>query len=89
MARIAFTTHLERHLCCPPSEVTGSTVRAVLEEVFAENSQLRSYLLDDQGALRQHVIIFLDGEAIRDRQAQSDSVRPTSEIYVLQALSGG
>lgn len=89
MPRISFTSHLERHLSCPPAEVTGTTVRAVLEEVFASNSQLRGYLLDDQGTLRQHVIIFLDGEAIRDRIAQSDMVRADSEIYVLQALSGG
>ena len=89
MPRIAFTSHLERHLACPPAEVTGGTVRAVLEEIFEGNPLLRGYILDDQGALRQHVIIFLDGEAIRDRAAQSDSVRVDSEIYVLQALSGG
>ena len=89
MPRIAFTSHLERHLACPPAEVTGSTVRAVLESVFAKNPKLRGYILDDQQALRQHVIVFIDGEAAQDRRNLSDAVKPTSEIYILQALSGG
>src|SRR5207249_12007098 len=48
MPRIAFTSHLERHLACPPAEVTGSTVRAVLEEVFAGNPQLRGYIRSEE-----------------------------------------
>jgi hypothetical protein len=33
--------------------------------------------------------VFLDGEQIADRVGLSDAVRPESEIYVMQALSGG
>jgi hypothetical protein len=50
---------------------------------------LRSYLLDDQERLRQHVSVFIDGELIVDRERLTDAVAPASEIYVVQALSGG
>jgi hypothetical protein len=54
-----------------------------------ENSQARSYVLDDQSGLRKHMTIFLDGRMIRDRARLGDTVTETSTIYVLQALSGG
>jgi sulfur-carrier protein len=38
----------------------GSTVQEALDRVFAENPLLRSYLLDDQGRLRQHVNVFVN-----------------------------
>jgi molybdopterin synthase sulfur carrier subunit len=89
VATVAFTPNLQRHVECPTAQVAGSTVRAVLEAVFAENPRLRGYVLDDQGALRKHMIIFVDGQQIEDRAALSDPVRDTSEVYVMQALSGG
>lgn len=89
MARIVFTSHLQRQIDCPPQDVGGTTLRDSLEEVFAENPKLRTYILDDQQGVRQHVMIFLDGEPINDRIHLSDQIGETSEIYVMQALSGG
>jgi molybdopterin converting factor small subunit len=89
MARVTFTANLARHLSCPQVEVVGATVREVLDGVFAENEQARSYVLDDQAALRKHMAIFVNGNQIRDRAKLSDPVPPNGEIYVLQALSGG
>ena len=42
-------------------------------------------MLDEQGELRKHVFVFVDGQRAR----LSNPVRDTSEIYVLQALTGG
>lgn len=89
MPTLSFTANLRRHFECPTRTVAGTTVRESIDAYFAGNEQARSYLLDDQGAVREHVIFFLDGEPIRDRAAQSDPVHPSSEIYVMQALSGG
>ena len=89
MARVVFTTNLRRHVEAPDSDVPGATVRDVLEAVFAANAALRSYVLDDQGALRKHMSVFVDGQQIRDRRQLTDAVGPQSEVYVLQALSGG
>ena len=89
MATVSFTPNLERHVECPARTIEGDSVRAVLEAVFAANPRLRGYVLDDQGALRRHMMVFVDGQQIEDRERLSDPVRPTSEIYVMQALSGG
>lgn len=89
MARIAFTTHLERYVECPITETDGATVREALERVFAQNPMLRGYVVEETGALRKHVSVFVDNQPIVDRVGLSDSVVADSEIYILQALSGG
>lgn len=89
MVRVAFTANLRRHLDVPTVEVTGATVQQALAAVFAQNPALRGYILDDQGALRRHVSIFVGGEQIRDREGQSDALPNGAELYIMQALSGG
>jgi len=89
MARVVFTSNIQRHVICPDADAPGQTVREVLENVFAKNSQARNYVLDDQSALRKHMTIFVDGQMVRDRKRLEDAVSETSVIHVLQALSGG
>jgi len=89
MARVVFTSNIQRHIACPESTVDGRTVREALDKIFATNPQARSYVLDDQGTLRKHMTIFVDGIAIRDRVRLSERVAEMSTIYVFQALSGG
>ena len=89
MARITFTQNLERHLEAPSSDVGGATVREALDHVFESNPKLRSYVVDEHGRVRKHVVVFLDGEMIQDRIDLSDPVNEQSELFVMQALSGG
>ncbi|MDB5346892.1 MAG: thiamine S [Schlesneria sp.] len=64
-------------------------MREVLDEVFSTNERARGYVLDEHGAVRKHMIVFIDGTMIRDRLSLSDPVLPDAEVYVMQALSGG
>jgi molybdopterin synthase sulfur carrier subunit len=89
MPKVVFTRNLERHVPCPPTEVEASSVKEALDKVFAANEPLKSYVVDDQGRLRKHMVVFVDSELIHDREGMSDEVRSDSEIYVMQALSGG
>jgi molybdopterin synthase sulfur carrier subunit len=89
MPKVIFTANLRRHIDCPSMEAEGRTVREVLDRVFAVNEMARGYILDDQAALRKHMTIIVDGRAVKDRMGLSDPVAAASEIYVLQALSGG
>jgi molybdopterin synthase sulfur carrier subunit len=89
MAKVVFTTNLRRHVDCPTMTAEGATVGEVLTRVFAAQERLSSYVLDEQGALRKHMTILIDGRRIKDREKLSDPVAATSEVYVLQALSGG
>lgn len=89
MPRVTFTANLQRHVACPPSDVAGETLREVLDQVFAINQRARGYVLDDQGALRKHMVVFINGRQIGDRDGLSDPVPGDAEVYVMQALSGG
>lgn len=89
MPRVHFTPNIQRHLACPTSDVTGRTVAEVLAAVFAANPAARGYVLDDQGVVRKHMVIFVDGVPIEDRQKLSDPVPEKGEVFVMQALSGG
>ncbi len=89
MGRITFTSNLQRHVACPSMPAEGGTVQEALDRVFAENPLLRSYLLDDQGRLRQHVNVFVNEYAIMDRNRLSDPITSSDDLYVIQALSGG
>jgi hypothetical protein len=74
---------------CDTIEVEAPTVQAALELIFDTEPKLRGYILDDRGAVRQHVMIFVNDRLLGDREQQSDSVDAKTEIHVLQALSGG
>ena len=89
MPRVTFTANLQRHLDCPSLDVGGAHVAEVLDAVFAQNPLLRSYIVDDQGCLRRHVNVFVNGQMIADRKRLSDKVRQHDEVFVFQALSGG
>ena len=89
MPRVLFTSNLQRYVAVPESVVEGSTVAQALSAVFAGAPQVRDYVLDEQGHVRKHIHIYLDGQRITDRQRLTDPVTPESEICVLQALSGG
>ena len=86
---VAFTPNLKRHLDVPEVAVPEGTLAEALENVFARNPRLRSYIVDEQGRLRQHVAVFVGGELARDRIHLSDRVQDHQEIFVMQALSGG
>ena len=89
MPKIAFTCALQRFLPAPSSEVNGVNVAEALSAVFAVHPLLRGYVLDDQGALRRHVVLYVQGRPVSDRVRLSDPVTPRDEIFVFQALSGG
>lgn len=89
MPQVAFTKNLQRHVSCPSVTAAGRTVREVLDAVFGAHPQVRGYVLDDQGALRKHMVIFVNDRQIQDRVALSDPVPEDGEIYIMQALSGG
>ena len=89
MPRVSFTENIQRHVACPPTDVSGTTVAEALERVFDANPRARGYVLDDQGGVRHHMVVFVNGEQVIDRETLSDRVEPGDDIWVMQALSGG
>ena len=89
MARLLLTPNLKRHIDVGPMDVPAGTLRGALDAAFAAQPSLRGYVLDDQGHIRQHMVIFIDDQPALDRLNLSDVVATNSEIWIFQALSGG
>ena len=89
MPYVEFAPALTRHVACPPQDVRAETLRAALDAALLAAPALRGYVLDEQGALRKHVTVFVSGRALADRGGLSGAVGAADEVYVLQALSGG
>lgn len=67
MPLVSFTRNLQRHVPCPPCQVDGTTVQASLDQAFDLYPQLTGYVIDEHGAPRFHMAVFLDGVPIEDR----------------------
>ncbi|MDQ3473174.1 MAG: MoaD/ThiS family protein [Acidobacteriota bacterium] len=65
------------------------TVRQALDELWGLHAGLRDRVVTEQGQLRQHVNIFLDGENIRRKELLETAVPENGEITILPSVSGG
>ncbi len=70
-------------------DVEADSLHRALDIVFERVPALRGYVLDDQHCIRQHVAIFVDNQLIRQRNNWNIPLIPSSQVYVMQALSGG
>ena len=67
-------------------EASGATLGAVLAELDRRYPGLRFRMIDEQDGIRRHVRFFINGQQTFDLAAE---LRPTDEIHIVQALSGG
>ena len=89
MPQIAFTSQLQRFTETPELRTSAATLREALDAALDANPRLRHYILDEQGHLRQHVVVFIAGRRVADRETLGDALAPDDKVYVLQALTGG
>lgn len=90
MAYVKFTPNLKRFFPDLTSiDVDASTVADVVKAVDSRWQGLAAYIVDEHGVLRQHVNIFIGDELIKDKKTLSDAVDSDTQIYIMQALSGG
>ena len=89
MPHVQVAKAFRRHVDCPDLAVAGSTVHDALERYFETYPAVRSYVLDEHGAVRKHVAIFVGDDQLVDRQSLTDAVDDGTSVYIFQALSGG
>lgn len=90
MPTIKFTTNLKRFYPeLSEIELESLDLNEILDQLESKFKGIKDYVVDEQGQLRKHVNIFIGDELVRDRIKLSDTVKPTDEIYIMQALSGG
>jgi len=91
MAQVRFTSHLKRFFpgLNNGEVVAGRTVAEVVTTLDTRYPGLGSYLVDERGALRKHVNIFIGDTLVNDPEHLQDPVAADTPIYIMQALSGG
>ena len=89
MPTVKFAPALTRHVPCPEQQVAAPTLGAALDAAFRAAPGLRGYVLDDQGAVRKHVAVFVNGQMIASRSELGLGLAPADQVMVVQALTGG
>lgn len=90
MAVIQFTNALKRfYPSLDELSIEVVNVNEVLDKLENHYPGIKGYLVEDNGSLRQHINIFVDGELIKDRENLTDVLNNESEVFIMQALSGG
>jgi molybdopterin synthase sulfur carrier subunit len=64
----------------------GATLGALLDDLNRQYPGIRFRMIDEQGRIRRHIRFFIDGEQEFDLNRP---LRPTQEVVIVQALSGG
>ena len=67
-------------------EATGATLHELLADLDRQYPGLRFRVIDEQDKMRGHMRFFINGEQVFDL---THALRPTDEVYLVQALSGG
>lgn len=92
MPTVELTSHLHQFfpsLKGGPLSVEASTVAEVVRALDARAPGFAFYVCDEAGRLRQHVVVYVGDERIKDRGTLLDPVGPGSRVLIVQALSGG
>lgn len=70
-------------------DVPGATVGEALRALRERHPGVVSRVLDEQGAVRRHVNVFIGDRSIRDGAGLETTLRDRDEISLLAAVSGG
>ncbi len=90
MPHVKFTNHLQRFFPdLHSTTVSGNTIADIVAALDQQYPGLAAYIIDERGALRKHVNIFIGDEMILDRKSLQDVVTDDDQIFIFQALSGG
>jgi molybdopterin synthase sulfur carrier subunit len=90
MPTVQCTRHLRLHFPdLEDVEVPGGSLAEVVCALDGLHPGLAAYLLDERGALRKHVNIFVNEKLLSDRKSLGDRVAPGDRVFIMQALSGG
>jgi hypothetical protein len=67
-------------------EMSGTSLAEVLANLDAAYQGIRFRMIDELNRIRPHIRIFVSGELVRTINV---SLKPTDEIQIVGALSGG
>jgi molybdopterin converting factor small subunit len=68
---------------------SGGTLREVIAEIDRRHPGFATRVLDDEGALRSYVNVYIGDEDARTRGGSGAAVPDGSEVMVIPAMAGG
>jgi sulfur carrier protein ThiS len=89
MISVEFAPSIQRHKAIAPQQLPVGTLAQVLDAACATSEGLRHYILDDQGAIRKHVAVFVNQEMHLPRHQLSRPLAAGDKVLVIQCLTGG
>jgi sulfur-carrier protein len=89
MITVEFAPSIQRHKTVATQSVSAGTLSQALEASCSATAGLRHYILDDQGAIRKHVAVFVNQEMHLPRDDLSRLLRSGDKVLVIQCLTGG
>jgi molybdopterin synthase sulfur carrier subunit len=66
-------------------ELEGSTVAEVLKALEQRHPDVKGWILDERGLIREHINVFVN----KDYGREDTAVAPSDRLHVLPAISGG
>jgi len=84
--KVAIPTPLRSYTGREQVEAEGTTIEELLADLDRRYPGIRFRMIDEQGAIRPHIRIFVN----RERCVGLDTaLEPADAVQILQALSGG
>ena len=68
------------------TQATGATLSDLLDDLERQYAGIRFRMIDEQGRVRRHIRIFVNGEQVDDL---AQALTPADDVAIVQALSGG
>jgi molybdopterin converting factor small subunit len=66
-------------------ELDGATVADLLRALEHEHPDIKGWILDEQGEIREHINVFVNKEYGR----KATPLRPDDRVHIIPAISGG
>lgn len=70
-------------------EASGATVGALIEDLERNHPGIRERIVDEAGALRRFVNVYLDDEDVRFLQGLDTELTESNKISIIPAVAGG
>lgn len=70
-------------------DVEAATLAEALARLDAQLPGVRARVVDDQGVVRPHVLVFVNDEGVRHRMPADVPLAPGDIVHILPAVSGG
>lgn len=84
--RVLIPSALRSYTESGKAEASGAMLAEVLNDLDGQYPGIRFRMIDEQGRVRRHIRIFVNGETADDL---SRAMQPDDDVVIVQALSGG